>query len=258
MSILSEDKPRTLAAPAGLFTITLPSARAAVRTLAAVIVFLHLANMVRYVAYWKYGHGSWKGLLPLFNVDREGNIPTLYSVLTLLASAVLAGLVAAREKHLGGRFWKHWVGIAAVFGYLAVDEGSGIHELAIPLGAFVSNTGIFFFAWIIPAAAVLLVLAVIYYRMIFSLPAWFRNLAIASAAIFISGAMGLEMVAAPIFELSGKNAEYQLITAGEEFLEMSGVALWIYALLRYLAARPALVVALRFAPGANKDSLTAN
>jgi hypothetical protein len=228
-------------------SITIPSARVIGWTLTLCIGFLHLINATRILVHWKFGHGSMKGLFPLFDVDREANIPALYSVLTLFIAAGLAAVVAARERRDGRRFWKHWLGIALAFCWIAIDEGSHIHELTIPLGLKVARHGIFYFAWVIPACAIIGLLTVIYFKMIFSLPSWLRNLAILSAGVFLSGALGMEMIAGPIYEVSGPIFRYQFICAIEEFLEMSGVAIWIYALRRYLAMdRPPLVMALSF------------
>jgi hypothetical protein len=215
--------------------------------LALCIGFLHAANLARIVIHSQTGHGNLWGLLPLFHVDREGNIPTFYSVVTLMVAALLGAIVAARERRAGEVYWKHWAGISAVFGWLSVDEGCHIHEFAIPIGHMVGARGLFFFAWVIPALVILGMLTVVYFRMIFSLPRWFRNRAILSAAVFIFGALGLEMIGGHIAEKFGMGIVYQMVCGLEELLEMTGVALWICALLRYLAtSSPPVVVSVDF------------
>lgn len=229
------------------FRVVMPSVRAVAWILGICIACLHVANAARIVIFELTGRARLGGLMPLVDVDTEGNLPTLFSVMTLFAAGALAALVAARERRAQGRFWKYWVGIAVIFGGLAVDEGCRIHEMIMPLGKLIANSGVFFFAWVIPAGIAIAVLTLVYFRMVFSWPAWFRNLGILSAALFISGALGMEMIGGQIAEKSGLNLHFQIVSAIEEFLEMTGVAVWICALLRYLQSGPSpIVVALEF------------
>jgi hypothetical protein len=229
--------------------LRIPSVRTVAWTLSLCIAFLHSVNLARVLIHSQTGHGNVWGLMPLFNVDLEGNIPTFYSVITLLVAGGLAAIVAILEREKSRPFWKHWTGIAVAFAWVAFDEGCRIHELTIPIGQVFSRTGVFYFAWVIPAMAILAVLGLVYMRMIFSLPGWLRNRAILAAVVFLSGALGMEMVGGVIAEKSGLSLAYHVACGTEELLEMAGVAIWICALLRHLSARrPPLTVALTF-PG---------
>jgi hypothetical protein len=57
-----------------------------------------------------------------------------------------------------------------------------------------------------------------------------------AAALYIGGAVGLELVGGRYAEMHGlKNLTYSMIATAEETLEMAGVIVFIYALLRYIA-----------------------
>jgi hypothetical protein len=57
-----------------------------------------------------------------FNVDEEGNIPALYSTLTILGCAVLLRVIARIEREAGGRWSRQWTLMSIIFLGLAADE----------------------------------------------------------------------------------------------------------------------------------------
>ncbi len=68
------------------------------------------------------------GLLDFFDLDIEGNIPSLYSaVAVLFCSALLAVITHVNWNKSDGRRF-HWLGLTILFLFLAVDEGTAIHE----------------------------------------------------------------------------------------------------------------------------------
>jgi hypothetical protein len=88
-----------------------------------------------------------------------------------------------------------------------------------------------------------------YLRFLLALPRRFQVLCAASGAIFLGGAVAAEWVGSEIARRRpGDDASwaYQLQVIVEEGLEMAGIALFIYALLVYLAeARIGLVAWVR-------------
>jgi hypothetical protein len=64
-----------------------------------------------------------------------------------------------------------------------------------------------------------------------------RRLFLLAAAVYLGGALGVEMAgAAHAFRHGTENLGYSLWTTLEEALEMAGVAVFIYALLRQVEA----------------------
>lgn len=107
------------------------------------------------------GHDRLLGLIPLFNLDGQGNVPAVYSALLLLCSALLTVIAVASRKRAA---WgvPHWFGLAVVFLFLAVDEALSLHErLTEPLRSALNTCGFFHYAWVVPYAAATLLLAAI-------------------------------------------------------------------------------------------------
>jgi hypothetical protein len=63
-----------------------------------------------------------------FNVDEEGNIPSLYSTLAILSCAYLLWVIARVERETGGPISRHWALMSIVFLGLATDEFIALHE----------------------------------------------------------------------------------------------------------------------------------
>lgn len=200
--------------------------------LGAIIICLIVANMMGILS--KYYFGSHR--FALFNLDSEGNIPTLYSSGAELLCAGLLTIIAIARKRQEKREYLYWVGLAVVFLYIAVDDGAAIHENIIrPLRTALHTSGFLYFAWVIPFGIFVTVLALIYSRFIFSLPVRTRAMIILAGLIYVGGALGLEMIGGKWATLYGQeNIAYELITTCEQSLQMVGILVFIYALLSYI------------------------
>lgn len=173
-------------------------------------------------------------IINIFNFDGERNIPTLYSSLTLiLSSALLTRIALEHRRNHDSNFL--WFMLAAIFAFLAIDETVSLHEL---LTEYIRETfnlsGLLYYAWVVPYMAGLGVFILIYLKFLMKLPTRTRFLFVLSGSIFVTGAIVLEMFAGVQYASHGKltllsRALYTL----EELGEMSGIALFIYALLDY-------------------------
>jgi hypothetical protein len=180
----------------------------------------------------------------LMHVDLEANFPTWYTSAVMLISALLLGVIAAYERRGGSRWWKHWVALSVIFVLLSAEEVGGLHEQSIiPMRtalnntgvAAISATGIFHFAWVVPAAVAVVIVGLIYLRFVLSLPTHTRWLVMAAGAMYVGGALGMEMVDGWHASTYGEDTLLSsLIPITEEFLEMTGLAVFVYALLRYI------------------------
>lgn len=184
------------------------------------------------------------GILPLFSLSYEANVPTWYSSALLFTCALVLAVVAAAARQQRQRFVPHWYGLAAGFLYISLDELVSIHEAT----GWLKLSGVLYFSWVIPAAALLLVLGIVYLKFLAHLPAPFRRRFVLCGGIYVAGAVGMELPLGWWTEREGtNNLGYALIDHVEEGLEMLGVNLFLLALLDYLAAQG---VGLGFAPPA--------
>lgn len=178
------------------------------------------------------------GIRGLFSLDNENNIPAVFSAALLLFAALLLLVIVLHERKRGARDVDKWALLSAGFLLMAIDESISMHERLIEptrqlLGA--GNLGIFYFAWVIPAFALVLVLGTFFLPFLLRLPATTRSIFTLAGALYLGGAIGMELVDGRYRELHGTEIVYHLLVAVEEGLEMTGAIVFIYGLLRYLA-----------------------
>lgn len=188
------------------------------------------------------------GLLKL-DAGWEASIPTYFSALLFLASALLLLLVGRIVRQANGPFARHWTFLGLLFMALSIDEVVSIHEgLSAPTRALLGASGLFYYAWVLPALVLLAGLGLAYLRFLRELPSETRRWFVLSAAVFLSGAVGMELVGGLYAERSGEHTlAYGLLATLEETLEMTGLVVFLYALLAHLG-RIVGTVALRFTP----------
>ena len=141
-------------------------------------------------------------------------------------------------KYLARDRWtRYWAFLAAVFLVLAWDEAAAVHESLIsPVREALALSGIFYFAWIIPAFIVVVLFGCVYLRFIAALPPQTRSRFIIAAVVILSGALVLESIGGWHFERVGETPDmtFELISSLEEFLEMAALIVFLNALLTHL------------------------
>jgi hypothetical protein len=171
----------------------------------------------------------------LVDFNQEANIPAFFSSLILLLSSILLFAIHifkknTNEKHLP------WLILAAIFCFLALDEAVAIHELMMgPVRDNLNTSGIFHYAWVIPYGLALLVFLVLYVPFLVSLPRTTMILFVISGFIFVLGALGFEMLGGRHIQMYGHDMTYSFYYTLEETLEMVGISLFIFTLLRYIS-----------------------
>jgi hypothetical protein len=245
------------------------SARGVIRTLLSILAALlglHLFGAFAHVFLgWKM-----EAYTVLFDMDLESNLPTYFNSMLFFLAAMLM-YVKGRGRE--GRLRRGWYTVAAVCAFLGVDEGSQIHEKfmlftlrLINHGEVNGSFGWLYYAWVIPYGLAALLLGLILSRWFLALEARIRNGLIASGALYVFGAVFMEM-------LSGKIAEhldpaaipadrlahlpceiyetgtchlymdpgYIAVYTVEETCEMAALILCIYVILKSLERRAARV-----------------
>jgi hypothetical protein len=173
----------------------------------------------------------------LLDVDVERSLYTWYSQLLLAGVAVLLLDTGAKMFRVDRLMGVQWLGLSAIFGLLSADEALSLHELASQkLHGVLDTSGVLAFAWVIPAAAICAVGMVAAIPFLRRLPTRVRGLMLLSAALFLGGAIGMEMVGGKILSDNGENVSalaYRLSVALEEGLEGLGVLVFLYSHLIY-------------------------
>ena len=177
-------------------------------------------------------------LMDTFDVDAERSLPTFYAFYTLQACALLLYAVAHITKISRGKFVRHWQLLSLIFVYLSFDEALSFHERPIgTLQKLLNAEGFLHFAWVIPAAFLLAIFLLGYAKFILALPKATRRLFLIAGSTFVGGALGMEMIGGKILSMQLPRLAYILAVTSEEFLEMLGIVIFIYALLSYLKSK---------------------
>lgn len=174
------------------------------------------------------------GFIFQFAPDEEGNLATWYSSTLLLICAALLGAIAWRAA--GQRYRRHWAGLAILLALMSADETAQMHEMLIaPLRRIWDIGGVFHFAWVIPGMAFVLCVLLACAGFLRSLPPRTRTLFVAAAALYLGGALGIEMVDGYHASRWGSaTLAYGMLTSLEEAMELAGAVLLAYALADYL------------------------
>lgn len=182
-----------------------------------------------------------------FNLNRELSIPTWFSTIQLFVTACALFLAAAKSRR--GTYLPTGFLVAAgfIFLFLSADEGSSIHEQIAATAidkeidwVLLSGDKAWMKLYAVLAIPVLLV-AIRYLRVFWRHRRHETRLVIGGAFIFVVGAVGLELIGYLFFPEGDLSALYRLEVLVEEFCEMFGISLILYAALLLSAEVPPMV-----------------
>lgn len=165
----------------------------------------------------------------LLSLSLEGNVPTWYSSCLLFSCAIVLGAIAFDVGLRGGPRRLHWLGLAVGFLCMSIDEAVGLHE---HLGGLIGTGGLLYFDWVIPATAVIALVALVYFPFLRDLQARRRRRFIVAGVVYLVGAVGMELPLGWWTERAGDaNTTYALIDWIEESMEIAGVSIFLLALV---------------------------
>lgn len=165
----------------------------------------------------------------MLSLSYEANLPTWYAASLLLVCALALAAIASDVSARGAPFGRHWWGLAAGFTYMSIDEAVELHE---HLGGHFDLGGVLYFDWVIPATALVAVIAVLYLGFVRALPRARRRWFVLAGAIYLGGAIGAELPLGWWAERAGTDSVgYVLIDWVEETLELIGVSVFVLALV---------------------------
>lgn len=207
-------------------------------TMAAIALLLLLMHALVMYAKLGLGHNRLLGLVRMFDLFQEANLPTWYCSATLLGCALLLGLIGVVKLQQQDRFRWHWFGLASLFVLLSADETAMIHESV----QWVLTRGMhhtqqaYSLVNVLYATVLVCVVLALTLHFLAALPRRTAVLFVASGAVFVGGGLGVDFVGEVLRnEHAGADTvAYAVVTGVEELLEMLGVAAFAYALLDYL------------------------
>lgn len=209
------------------------------QALALMILFLAVAHVAVHLAHERFG--GLNRTMRLFELDEEANLPTWFSSITLFTAAMLSAGIALVERSRRPQDTRYWLLLCTGFVYLSVDELAMLHDkfggtLARVLG--VQAHGWLTYVWVVPALIGIGVVGLFLLGFVRRLPRRVLRYSVLAGICYVGGAIGCEMISASLVAAQGESAlksvPYLIEVVVEETLEMSGVAIWIYAQLLYL------------------------
>ena len=188
------------------------------------------------------GHDRVFGLARIFDVRREGNLPTFFSALTLLAAGIVAAAIAATYRRLRSLHAATWSWITAALVFAAVDEAVQVHELlSPPLRRTLGAGGPLYFAWVVPYGVVAVVGTLLAVPALRALGREPRYCVLVGMALMFTGAVGVEMLQGDLWSRAGAASSATLLNFGlatcEEAFELTGSAYLLRGLLAGLCER---------------------
>jgi hypothetical protein len=213
------------------------------RVLLAFITVLTLVNLVTVAVVEVIDEPALmyeSDVIQLFSIDFEQSLSTWYQgTMIALCGVLLLSLGTAHRQRGRTRFSAYWFLLAVIFFGISLDEMLAVHEQSmVPIrSALGISGGVLYFAWVIPASALLVLLAVGLVPFLRSLPTETRRQFLAAGTIYVSGALGFELIAGA-YVSSGSGGDtllYKLLATVEELLEMLGIIAFLRAILIYMA-----------------------
>lgn len=207
--------------------------------LGAVAFLLVIASTAGQLTVYMTGCSYDHGVIRLFDLNAEHNIPTFFSTYLLLFAALLLAVIAVLEKNRKASDVSYWAILSFGFLFMAADEQFAFHErLTEPVQSLLGSGhyGIFTFAWVVPGMILVLIFSLIFLRFWRGLPTKTRFTFFIAAIIYLGGCIGFELIGGRYAELYGLgNLTYVMLATVEESLEMAGAIIFIWALLTYIA-----------------------
>jgi hypothetical protein len=236
-------------------------AKTIVRIIIIAVMLITLAGLAARFAMYMWGVEGYLEALRIFDVGEERSIPTWFESIQFLLCSILLAVVAVAKKQRNDRYILHWSVLSIILLLLSLDEVASIHEaigqqserLLHSATGFTPGGAISFF-WVVPGTIFVVIVLVAYLRFLAHLPRSTRRSFLLAGALFVLGALGLEMLSAQISSSSEGIANFfgmelglsrhsgsalpkimiGLQTSVEEMFEMLGLTAFVYALLAYI------------------------
>src|SRR5215216_6860118 len=232
-----------------------------VRAITIAVLFITLVGFLARVAMYMWGVEGYLQPLRIFDVGEERSIPTWFESIQFLLCSILLAVVAVAKKRRSDRYSLHWSFLSVIFLELSLDEVASIHEaIGAQSERLLHNTtgftpgGAIKFFWVVPGTIFVFIVLVAYLRFLANLSRSTRYSFLLAGALFVLGALGLEMLSAQVSSSSEGIANFfgmelglsghsgsalpkimiGLQTCVEEMFEMLGLTAFIYALLAYI------------------------
>ncbi len=202
-----------------------PAIASLVSVLARSCAILLLVHVFLTVFHYEIMELPWL-VRELFDVDEEESVPTWFSSMVLLLAALYLTFVSFIKLRVSDLQAHSWISLSLGFFFLSIDEVAGFHE---------AINSVMDASWAVPGGLLALVLLFTFAKFLRSLPRVTSRGFILAGAIYVGGAIGVELATEPyLYNDELDTLAYNLWTAVEEGMEMGGVIYFLYVLNLYV------------------------
>jgi len=200
------------------------------------VILIHLLNACHTLGHRIVDEGYWSdpSLSNIFSVQGEGTVPAWFSGVMLWSAGLGAMGLAVVEYSKTQLISLQWGLLGGVFFYLSADEVLGLHEnFNTPARQVLGGPDAIASPWVIFGASFVVIVGLASLPLLLGLSRMVRNTMILSGIVYLSGAIGIELLGENIkFGLADGHGSklYTLLFTLEEFLEMLGVVIFIHAI----------------------------
>ena len=170
------------------------------------------------------------------DVGDEVSIGTWFETLLFIAAAGVLYFAGRQGERRPPQGVFGWYSLAIIMILLSIDESASLHErFGDVLEDVVETGGFLHYIWVVPGTIFVIAVLAGHFGWLRTLPPSTRNGMVLGGAVFVIGAVGLEILAAPLAE-AGEDESLTVVSliAVEEFLEMAGLSIFIVAVLTHL------------------------
>lgn len=180
------------------------------------------SQLGKYLLGWDYS------FINYIDLNHEKNIPTLYSGLLFFASAIICFLIY--KKITREKYKINWLFITIIFIFLGIDEMISIHEkISSMLSKIISVGGFLHFKWVLIYVPFFFIIFLVFIKFFMNLDKKTRTGFFLSAIIFVSGAVGFELLGGYwAYNYGQDNLFFAVLANIEELLELVGLSYFIY------------------------------
>ena len=196
---------------------------------------LWLANAIQDITIWLTGTSAKIWVLDL---DFEESFYTWFSTVMLSAAAFMCFFLSLKDHGQTKNVKTQWRILGSIFFLLSADEMLSFHErVSGMLSTSFTTSGMFEFAWVIPALVIIPIFFFLFFPFIRHLHTHVSYTIIIAGSIFVFGAVGMEMIAGIFISENSSQDDvftspiYRFLVNIEEGLEVLGVIIFIKALL---------------------------
>jgi hypothetical protein len=200
------------------------------------VALLTVGQLLTVSAGYPGGYQHTSELLRVASFRGDNNLATWYSSMLLSGCALLLGVIATAVRRQAAGGWLPWAGLALTFVGLSIDDLCRFHEMmSDPMDQLFEYPGPLHYSWVIPGAVFVLMFVGAFARFLIRLPRRSRWSFVGAGALFIGGALGMEMVLGIQTKSHGSNnLTFDILLSTKKLMQLLGSTVFLCALLAHV------------------------